>query len=251
MGFRKLGEPFKTFGRPGALLGDSKGSRGFLPLDMPSLELWLDASRPLYQDVAQLTLATADGDPVGAWPDQSGNNRDVSVVAANAPTLALNAQNGIPNVRFDGVNEYLRATFSVTQPYTLFMAMLQDAFNGRQFIGGVTANAGAIFQNAPAPNIALFAGAILGNNGNFAMDTFGILHAEFNGANSSLIVNETAALTGNAGANNPGGVTLASNNGLAAFADIDIGEVIIYDGILSVANRNKVRDYLNLKWAAY
>lgn len=49
----------------------------FLPTDIDSLHLWLDATDTtyLYQDSGFTTPVTSDGDRVGGWQDRSGNGR--------------------------------------------------------------------------------------------------------------------------------------------------------------------------------
>jgi hypothetical protein len=51
--------------------------------------------------------ASADGDPVTTWQDQSGNARHLTApTRAKRPTLKLAIQNGLPCVLFDGVDDY-------------------------------------------------------------------------------------------------------------------------------------------------
>lgn len=65
------------------------------------LVLWLDAG----------TLGLNDGDPVGLWEDQSGNDNDVSEVAeALQPLFDEDGANGLPSVDFDGLDDRLLAT---------------------------------------------------------------------------------------------------------------------------------------------
>ncbi len=57
---------------------------------------------------ADAIVNVSDGGAVSNWPDSSGlgwNATNGSV--ANQPTLVMNAVNGKPTVRFDGVNDYL------------------------------------------------------------------------------------------------------------------------------------------------
>lgn len=55
--------------------------------------------------------AGVTGDPVSDWADQSGNGRTVSQgTAASRPDLVPAGQNGLPVLRFDGVDDRLRST---------------------------------------------------------------------------------------------------------------------------------------------
>lgn len=49
-----------------------------------------------------------DGDAVSSWPDSSGNGwHATNSIVANRPKYFINSINGLPVVRFDGVNDYL------------------------------------------------------------------------------------------------------------------------------------------------
>ncbi len=62
-----------------------------------------------------------------------------------------------------------------------------------------------------------------------------VFMAEYSGALSKLYVDGGTAYTGNPGVNNGGGVTLFVDGGeVAQFYNARFGEMIIYDGLLSV-----------------
>ncbi|NOK58821.1 MAG: hypothetical protein GFH27_549301n151 [Chloroflexi bacterium AL-W] len=74
------------------------------PVPTQDLGLWLKAD-------AGVTL---DGAAVISWADQSGNGRDASQsTGAHQPTLVPNALNGLPALRFDGVEDFLTFTYSI------------------------------------------------------------------------------------------------------------------------------------------
>lgn len=68
-------------------------------------ELWLDANVS-----ATLTIATG----VSSWADCTGNGRALAqATGAKQPTVVAALQNGLPGVRFDGVNDFLSAAPAV------------------------------------------------------------------------------------------------------------------------------------------
>jgi len=78
----------------------------FTPANLSDLELW-------YKADAITTLA--DGDPVAAWADSSGNGHDLSQSTAGyKPTYQTGELNGLPVVRFDGSDDALARTASLT-----------------------------------------------------------------------------------------------------------------------------------------
>ena len=82
------------------------GAAAFSPLDISGLQLWLDASQ---------IVGLNDGDPVGTWPDSSGNGRDFTqATGSSKPVYKTNIRGTLPAVLFDGVDDHVEATFSCT-----------------------------------------------------------------------------------------------------------------------------------------
>ncbi len=76
------------------------GSRAFSPSDIAGLAGWWKADA---------ISGLADGDPVASWLDSSGNGRTFSqATAAKKPTFKTGIVNGMPVVRFDGVDDLLK-----------------------------------------------------------------------------------------------------------------------------------------------
>ena len=79
-----------------------------------SLKLWLDANQ--IPDIY-------DGNNVSVWNDLSGNGTDL--IQNGQPNLILNFKNGRAAVRFNGNNEELQGTHSLTgAPITVFSVFL-------------------------------------------------------------------------------------------------------------------------------
>jgi hypothetical protein len=58
---------------------------------------------------ADAITGLSDGDPIGTWPDSSGNGRDLTqATAAAKPTYKTNRQNGLPGVLTDTVDDAIR-----------------------------------------------------------------------------------------------------------------------------------------------
>lgn len=83
----------------------------FLPSSIPGLQLWLDADRGLFTDSGATAPVASDGDVVGTWQDQSGNNNDfIQTTAAKKPLYKTSQINGKDIVRFDGADDLLIAS---------------------------------------------------------------------------------------------------------------------------------------------
>jgi concanavalin A-like lectin/glucanase superfamily protein len=110
-------------------IGDAEGAAAFSPDDLAGLEGWWKAD----------SLVLADGDPVATWIDSSGNGRDVTQgTAASKPTYQTGELNGLPVVRYDGVDDYLENTSfpNAADEYTVFVVAKLDATDAAQAILG-------------------------------------------------------------------------------------------------------------------
>lgn len=74
---------------------------------------YANPDQPLYQDTGTSTPATADGDPVGNEPDQSGHGYNATGTTTARPLLKLATQNGRNTLLYNGTANFL-ATPSIT-----------------------------------------------------------------------------------------------------------------------------------------
>lgn len=232
------------------LFGISSGfsfsqSAAWTPAQLPGLALWLDAA-----DASTITL---NGSTVSQWNDKSGNNRHASqATAANQPTRTLNGLGGRTVLTFDGVNDFLNATFTLTN----FSVGI---------VGTLTANTATIyyplgFGNPPSGSAGLSVGGT-----NFTQK------AALN--SPSLLTNETVTLNSPylITAHSQTGNRLISFNGQTPATDTNsqsisevrigqrsdgvwpyagpIGEIVITNTALSNANRQLLEGYLAWKWS--
>lgn len=197
--------------------------------------------------------ASADGDPVTTWQDQSGNGRHASAAtSAKRPTLKLAIQNGLPALLFDGVDDYLAATVTtIAQPHTVAIVGKATGAGNQFYFDG--ANVTAAVTNATSTTaVRMYAGANLDKSG-LTADAWRIILAEFNGASSKNYVNNLAAATGDAGSSATG-TTLylgAYGAGPSAFLNGYLGEVLVVPSILSSQQRSDLQTYLNTRFRVY
>lgn len=82
----------------------------FLPTDIAGLLLWLTADEGLFVQSDGTIAVEADGDLVGTWEDQSGNNNDfIQSTSSKKPEFKTSQINGQDVVRFDGIDNLLVA----------------------------------------------------------------------------------------------------------------------------------------------
>lgn len=78
--------------------------------------LWVEASdlATLFQDSAMTTAVSANGNPVGAWKDKSGNGNHVTQATSTArPTYASGTY---PAISFDGSSQFLQVAAQIIRP---------------------------------------------------------------------------------------------------------------------------------------
>jgi hypothetical protein len=215
----------------------------FTPRSIAGLEAWYNAS-----DASSITVATG----VDKWADRSGKGRDLlQSTPNNQPQYVTNGLNGRPIIKFDGDNDSLSASFSLSQPTTVFcVGNYIVNTGGFNLYDGTTANTMRHFV-AGSGTIGMFAGTSL-TSALSSGDIIGwrIWESIFNGSSSAIIRNGTTLNSGNAGSASPGGVRLAIfGNNASNPTNCEIAEFVLYTGVLSAAERSRVRSYLSRKYA--
>lgn len=150
-------------------------------------------------------------------------------------------------ILFDGLNDFMKATaFAFVQPEFIYFVGKQVTHTANDFIhDGNLIDTMGIVQIAPSPNIFQDAGLFGVTNTNFTLNVFKIIRQLYSGVNSFIRVNKTAAIVGNAGANNAGGFTLgAPGNFAAQFANIEVKEIILRKSADSAAVQSDIYNYL-------
>lgn len=218
---------------------------GFRPTQISGLVLWLRADMGI----------TLNGGNVSAWADQSGNgNNATQGTAGQQPTFNAASSNfsGRPTVSGNSLDDQLLGTVAVAenQPTTIFLAALANgaATSAVVFDG---ANDGSQYVYDPSGTHAwtAFAGASLGTA--YASNVKSALCVEVNGASSNVYYNSTInPTTGNMGAQNIGSgySLLNSRTSLLYSLGTELAEVIIYNGLLSAADRGTVTRYLGSRY---
>lgn len=229
-------------------------SSGFIPTKVSGLSLWLDASdnSTLLQSSGG-NAASADGDPVGYWQDKSGNGRNLAQTdGTKKPSLKVSVKNTLNVVRFDGVNDFLTATFSLSQPAIYFVVSKRNSLPSGSIvdIDGISTGGRMIVYSKSTGQWSMYAGSAEVFAG--TRDTSWHLHtAIFNDASSYRYVDNSQIATGNPGTNSVNGVNIGANNTGGENLTGDIAEILIYSGSISSSDRTKVSDYLNAKWSIY
>lgn len=217
------------------------GAAALPPPPTANLVAHYDAS-----DASSITITTG----VSKWNDLSGNgNNLLQNVGSKQPTYTGTGTSSIVN--FDGSNDDLKtANFTLNQPETIYVVVKQVTWTiNRYLTDGSTTDRMDIYDETSTPSIALYAGSSTSVNSGLTLNTVMVVAAVFNGASSSVSVNDNTKATGNVGSNNAGGFTLGSAGSEAgAFSNIGVQEVYIYSAAHSNAQQTAIISYLRAKW---
>ena len=212
----------------------------WLPTDLGAdLALWLDAD-----DVATISL---NGSTVSQWDDKSGNDRHASqATAANQPEYTSSGLNGKPVLTFHGSTDSL--SFQGVHDDQWSLAVVGQASGSNQaFIqfGGVN-QFGSLFietglyRARPKTDIAATKPFIQGEQV--------ILTATYDVATTDIWKNGTIGTQGAVG-----GVASNASSTIGRLQNVYplngfMGEVVVSNGVLSTADRQKLEGYLAWKW---
>lgn len=181
------------------------------------------------------TLALTNLDPVASFTDLSGNGRHLTQATAGKRPLYKTAQmNGLPVVEFDGVDDILGPTaFSFVQPchYYIVCKVLSSpigvAIQSTLFDGN-TGGSDILYSTSLLAPLAMYAGGSV-ITGNGAGNVARVWSAYFNNASSRIIAKGQSAVTGVAGAQNPGGLTMGSRAGETQQGNVQIAALYVYN----------------------
>lgn len=242
----------------------------FTPTQLPNLKLWLDA--------ADTATIEASGGAVSKWNDKSGNDYDFTqATAANQPTTGTNTKNSKNVITFDG-NDWLTSDepastwqfMNNTTGCTVFIVLEITGTNNPFLLDNWPQDGLYGFYLARQNSVnSLIHYVVAGSN------TFAVNWSQ----NSLLSINTWYYLTVKSDPNNAtaanrsyftvnNGTTYNNNtstaNPVAADPSYSLSlsggsggnkltgkyaEVIVYSGVLSQTDIDKVEDYLAAKWA--
>lgn len=232
------------------------GTTAWSPASISGLTSWQRADKDVYQDSGLTTPATADGDPVGGWVDQTGNgNHLVQSTGASRPVLKLTVVNGRNAVRFDGVDDYFLRNVQSSDEYTIAVALKFSGTGGLYYVvkNGTGAN-GHEMANNSGTYFLQNTGVAAQNDGATGTD-IAIWSARRSAADGADLRKDGAAraiTNGSAAIISPTTQMLvgAYTGGLFTYLG-DMCEICIWNKKLTDAEIALVESYLNLRWGAF
>lgn len=191
------------------------------------------------------------------WVGRSGNG-EIAYTTASSNVPSTGTLDGHTTLIFDGTADFFKDTIALSQPVTVYMVMKQITWTSDDmvFSGGGTGggDVGLCRQRGTTPELNIYSGTgWAADNTDLTVNTWAILRVVFNGASSSIRVNNETATTGNAGTGNlirfTIGAYCATNEGLDYFSNIEVAEIIGFaGGIVSADNDTNIMAYCKSKY---
>jgi len=116
--------------------------------------------------------------------------------------------------------------FTRNQPRTVLMVVYPLSYTDNDFIDSGTVAECGVTQEGVTPAVGLNAGSAAAANTELTLNEWHVICAIYDGANSSLTIDNGTPTTGDAGANNPGGIALFSNQAGSGYFNGMIREYI-------------------------
>lgn len=265
--------------------------KAFVPTDISGLKLWLDASVGLFDATSGGSAVTTDGSSVARWEDQSGNGvHATQATSANRPVLKTAIKNSKNVLRFDGSNDFLENVSTAFQGLTDLTMVTVSApninINSETFYGiagiAFTTNARVMMHyGGTSVGIAgegtdprytwlcVFSGSNAEreasafetniNSGTFSLGlgTYTTTGTELfyngtsRGLNNAAQTGTFSSIIGPTPTNVDFRVGQRFGTSWGSHLNGDVAEVLIYDSVLTTAQRQDVETYLNDKYAIY
>ena len=232
------------------------------------LTFWVDASDPLGNGSTPVPGALSTWVNKAPTAQQDGLAAVVQASPTNQPTLttAATGLNGLPVVRFDGVNDFMQNPFTTAlgQATEIFMVWKADSIGGNASIAfdgfSPAGRQTMAYENQGGVNmIDMGAGTPAGANSGIASSFSTAIYttAIYNGNGSLWIDGAPQTFTNPYVGTNPlDGVTLGGRydtypgggSGDRFSLDGYIAEMLVYNSPLDTTDRNAVESYLDNKW---
>ena len=218
------------------------------PFGIPGLKLWLKAD----------ALSLSNNSPVDAWADSSGSGNGVMQnTGMKRPTFKTNQLNGLPVVRFDGIDDTLfklaAAGFTCRHGHTVFAVLnpTTAVAYGMAVVTRFGYNEMRQYGGGGYPEWMLPSGLYQVDGSAYLQGLWKVWTGTYSVASQTVELFINGASQGTVIDDGPLAVTdiyLGSRTDSYNWLG-DMAEVLIYDGVLSVAQRQTIEKYLIAKYA--
>ena len=225
------------------------------PVGSPNIQVWFDGN-----DLNADGYVYPDGAANHNWNDKSGNGFNASGGTAGAYTTKTNIRNGLSVQRMGTTPDIQGAlsAFNSCVSFTIFSVQrcLGPSANYGRILNGVGDGAedGILYYGTDNANTNLWiitpnGGAIPANTPLVDLSNWCVLSSTFEGSTNQTYVNSVALDQRTGLEVRPlSGVHIGSLYNATQYFVGDVGDIIIYNGVLSTEDRQKVEGFLAWKW---
>ena len=190
----------------------------------------------------RIGMTNIDG-ACSSWADASNSLHPlVQATASLRPTIRSDG-----SLAFNGTTQYLRASFALDQPVTVYIAFSPLTHTNADVIFSGVDAAMQLNQGATAGAYAINAASALAADGTISAGAKAVVACVFSSTASVVqIASGAASVTteGDAGANDPEGITLGASITPGSYSNIAVYEMAVYSVAHSAAQRLPIMRYL-------
>ena len=196
--------------------------------------------------------AAADGESATLWGDQSGSSHNLNNVSGDGPVFeADSAKGGQPALRLDDGSLWAGSnTWGQLADATIFIVASMET-GGDNYLFDSTTSSGrkAAFTRSSVTGYGIYAGTMQSVEQDVYTDSPAVYTAVFSDPNTgTLYFNGLELVTGEVGPQTLNGFMIGANYFNAYRMEGTISEVLVYDTVLTTAERQTVESYLMAKW---
>jgi hypothetical protein len=230
-------------------LGLPSGGVIFSPLSLSPFWWVTAASAFLFQEEDGTGAISAAATAAGYMADRSGNGRHVTQATASKRPL-YQTDGSLEWIETDGTDDFLGVDLStLAQPYTVMVAcrpLSATQAGANNVLGTDGSSNGDLFWDEASGTWRIYGGSVLAGDTRVT-DQDVVLTAEYNGASSSIQVDEAIAVTGDAGSSGRGGLYIgAGSGGITQFAHMRFYSGIVVPGLLSMGVKQQLRNFFTV-----
>jgi len=198
-------------------------------------------------------ISGSDGDSIGTWTDLEGGADLTQSTSSDQPTLKTNQINGKQVLRGDGSDDFMDVGFSdLSQPYEIFMVFeLQSGATDGGFHFIFDDDNDARFGKDSDDKFQIYQGdtQVIGSTADLNTHfTEAIFRDGANNNDDEYLLDGTSDAVGDSGDSILTGLTVFSRLDGGLPANVDVGEVGVYNDELSASTRDELESYISNKW---
>lgn len=208
--------------------------------------VWEDSNTVAWYEMDS-TVTKDVNDKVTSWADLSGeDNHLLQADTSKSPTYTAGG------LVFDGVNDFLKATFTLVQPETIYIIAKVTWDGGVGYVLDGTAGGLSAVRSTSATTLDMYVNWSASSSIAIVDATTYLYTIQLNGsANSGIQLNTGSMDSLSLGVTTIGGFTLGANNSGANSAQITVKAAIIRKVVDSSDDQTAIRNYLNGIYSVY